>query len=73
MNTELQEKLLNTSQVAAMTDGNISPSTLTWYRHLNDGRGPKWFRIGRKVVYRESDVVAWLDGLYAEAQGGDAA
>jgi predicted DNA-binding transcriptional regulator AlpA len=25
------------------------------------GRGPKWLKLGRRVVYRQSDVEAWLE------------
>lgn len=46
--------------------------TLASWRH--QGRGPKHFRLaGRKVMYRASDVIAWLDAQYEESQGGDAA
>ena len=58
------EVLMTTKEVAAMT--GIAAETYAWYRHVNDGRGPKWFRLGRrKVVYKRSDVIAWLDAAYA--------
>ena len=42
---------------------NMSPATLRYWRH--QGVGPKWFRLGpRRVVYRVSDVQAWLDTQY---------
>lgn len=34
-------------------------ATLRYWRHT--GRGPKSFRVGRRIVYRRSVVVAWLD------------
>ncbi len=27
--------------------------------------GPRWFRIGKRVFYRRSDVEWWLDAQYA--------
>ncbi len=36
-----------------------------WRQH---GRGPKSARIGSRVVYRESDVQAWLDEQFEAAQ-----
>lgn len=35
-----------------------SPATLSWWR--TKGRGPKSVRLGRGVVYRRSDVLAWI-------------
>ena len=59
------EVLLSDLQVEEMTSGTIKASTLRWWRHLNNGTGPRWFKLGpRRVVYRRSDVVAWLDSQY---------
>lgn len=42
---------------------NISAATLRYWRHRGDG--PKWFKMGpRRVMYRVSDVQAWLDRQY---------
>ena len=61
------DRLLTAGQVAEMT--GLSKNTLSWYRHVNDGRGPKWFRLGpKKVVYKRSDVQAWLDAAYAASE-----
>lgn len=32
------------------------------------GIGPLSARIGRRVVYRESDVIAWIDEQFAAAE-----
>lgn len=36
----------------------IPEATLRWYRSM--GLGPKSFKVGRRVRYRESDVLEWL-------------
>lgn len=57
--------LLTTSEVSAMV--NTPAATLRWWRHK--GTGPKAFRLGaRKVMYRRSDVVRWIDDQYDMAR-----
>lgn len=34
-------------------------ATMRWLRHT--GEGPKSGKLGRRVVYRRSDVQAWID------------
>lgn len=65
MTVDLDDPMLTTAQVSLAT--NIPEATLRWWRHM--GTGPKGFRLGaRKVMYRRSDVLAWLDEQYgAEA------
>ena len=36
-----------------------SPDTLRYWRAR--GTGPKSFRLGRRVVYAEADLIAWVD------------
>jgi predicted DNA-binding transcriptional regulator AlpA len=60
------EKILNTFEVSEIT--RVPPTTLRWWRH--QGIGPRSLRLGpRKVMYRESDVLAWIEDQYS----GDAA
>jgi predicted DNA-binding transcriptional regulator AlpA len=40
--------------------------TVRYWRSL--GRGPRGTKIGRKVIYAESDVVAWLAEMQAPEQ-----
>lgn len=54
---------LTVDEVATLT--RLSPSTVRWYRQV--GKGPKSFKIGRRVAYRRDDVEAWLDEQYAKA------
>ncbi len=55
--SDAQVSLLTTSEVAALT--RAPEATVRYWRHL--GTGPRSFKIGRRVVYRESDVMAWLE------------
>lgn len=50
-------KLMRIPEVAEMT--GIAPATLRFWRH--EGRGPKSAKLGRRIVYREADVLAWID------------
>lgn len=49
----------------AMNDKAAAPyigttaGTLNTWRYL--GKGPKYYKIGRRVVYRRADLDAWLD------------
>lgn len=49
--------LLTIDEVAAMT--RISRGTLRYWRHTGTA-GPPSFKLGRRVLYRRSDVEAWL-------------
>jgi predicted DNA-binding transcriptional regulator AlpA len=46
----------------------IPIATLRYYRATGQG-GPKSARLGRRVVYRRSDVEAWIDKAF---EGGAA-
>ncbi len=48
-------------EIAAMT--GVPVDTLRWYRAI--GKGPRTFRLGRRVVAYEDDVRAWMDEQYA--------
>ncbi len=41
-----------------------SPGTVRYWRHV--GSGPKGLRVGRRVLYLESDLIAWESKLRAE-------
>lgn len=36
--------------------------TVRYWRHI--GKGPKSFKVGRRVLYRREDVEAWLEAQY---------
>ncbi|MDP7725096.1 AlpA family transcriptional regulator [Mycobacterium sp. TY814] len=43
--------------------------TLRWWRHQN--KGPKSFRLGRRVVYSRDDVDQWVRDQRAATVRGD--
>jgi predicted site-specific integrase-resolvase len=45
----------------------ISPDSLKEWRYK--GRGPKYIRIGKRVRYRESDLLRWEEEQEALARG----
>lgn len=51
------KRYLITDEVAAMC--RVSFETVRYWRKI--GTGPTWTKAGRKVIYDENDVVAWLD------------
>jgi predicted DNA-binding transcriptional regulator AlpA len=52
--------LLFGEEVAEIT--RIPLATLRFYRHA--GKGPKSFRLGNRVVYKRTDVEAWIEARY---------
>jgi predicted DNA-binding transcriptional regulator AlpA len=59
----LQRDLLTITEVSEMT-GTPVP-TLRWWRAINSG-GPKSGLLGGRVVYRLSDVQAWIDSAFED-------
>ena len=57
----MEDRLLTTQEVAEYC--RTGPSTVRYWRH--HGRGPRAVRVGRRVLYRESDLKAWLDAARA--------
>ncbi|MGE5763394.1 MAG: helix-turn-helix transcriptional regulator [Mycobacterium leprae] len=50
-------KLLSIAEVSALT--RLSEATWRWYRHV--GFRPPAFKLGRRIFWREDDVVAWIE------------
>jgi predicted DNA-binding transcriptional regulator AlpA len=70
MTTTTAEKsaFLTQAEVAEMLHQDTT-ATLRWWRHQNCG--PKSMRVGKRVLYRLSDVEAWLATQEAAtARGG---
>lgn len=57
--------LLTMSEVSELT--RIPIATLRDYRFK--GTGPKSGKVGGRVMYRESDVLAWIDAQFEEQAG----
>ncbi len=54
--------LLTLEEVASLI--RVPANTLRYWRH--SGTGPKSARIGRRVLYREEDVRAWVAAQYGD-------
>ena len=55
--TTAEHELLTITEVAELLRTPVA--TLRYWRHL--GIGPASFRIGRRVMYRRSDVEEWIN------------
>lgn len=55
------DRYLTTEDVAEIA--RASASTVRYWRHM--GTGPRSARVGRRVLYRETDVAAWLDQRFS--------
>ena len=51
------DEFLTTDDVAALL--RTSASTVRWWRHA--GRGPRGFKVGRRVLYARVDVDEFID------------
>jgi excisionase family DNA binding protein len=49
--------LLTITEAAELLRAPVA--TLRYWRHL--GAGPTSFRLGRRVLYRRDDLLAWID------------
>jgi len=57
------DKLLTIAEVSIIT--RLPQGTLRYYRSL--GKGPQSAKFGKRVVYRESDVEAWIAAQFRTA------
>lgn len=55
------DRFLRTSQVAEI--GPWPAATWRYWRHI--GYGPRSAKIGKTVVYKESEVLAWIEQQFA--------
>lgn len=56
---------MTTGEVAEML--RTSPETVRFWRHVR--KGPRSFKVGRRVLYDQADVMAWLDLAKADLGG----
>jgi len=61
MMSPTREQFLRIEDVADWT--GVPVNTLRWWRASGEG-GPKSAKLGRRIVYRESDVQAWIDAQF---------
>jgi predicted DNA-binding transcriptional regulator AlpA len=55
---------LITQEVAELC--RTSPETVRFWRHI--GKGPRSFKVGRRVLYPADEVERWLSDLLAEEE-----
>ena len=58
----MNDRLLTVPEVAEMT--RLPEATLRWFRHVGL-KGPRSAKLGRRIVYRESEVLKWIDDQFA--------
>ena len=64
------QRFMTTTEVAGLCRTPVE--TVRFWRHT--GKGPKSFKVGRRVLYAVADVEAWLaDARQAGSGGGTAA
>ncbi len=61
-----EPELLTIAEAADVLRAPVA--TLRYWRHL--GTGPRSFRLGRRVLYRQDDLHDWIDHQRAEAVAG---
>jgi hypothetical protein len=63
---EMPEPLLTIKETADYL--RLTPAALYTQRHRGDKPGALGIRVGRKILYRPSDINSYLDELLAETQ-----
>jgi len=53
----MQDRLLSITEVAELL--GVSVATVRWWIH--DGTAPDHFKVGRRIKFRLSDVLRWLE------------
>jgi excisionase family DNA binding protein len=54
---EPSQYLMTTDEVAALV--RVPASSVGFWRHA--GKGPRSFKLGRRILYDASDVHAWIE------------
>jgi predicted DNA-binding transcriptional regulator AlpA len=66
METVKAMKLHTMDEVSEML--RKSPAQLRWMRH--NGTGPKSAKLGGRVMYREQDVIDWINAAFESQATG---
>lgn len=66
------DRIIYIDEVSRMT--GIKENTLRYYRQLAQGDdpkiiGPQGAKAGKRLIWRESDVRAWIDAQFNQAAG----
>ncbi len=64
MPVDRAQTYLTTQEVAALL--RTSADSARYWRHV--GRGPKSFKVGRRVLYDQAELNAWLLRLKTDVQ-----
>lgn len=56
--------LLTITEVSEQT--RLPEGTLRYYRSIG-ALGPKSFKLGRRVLYRQEDITNWIDDQWSKA------
>lgn len=66
----MEDEFIDTNEVSTIT--KIPKGTLRYFRSTD--QGPASFTLGRRVVYRKSEVLRWIEEQERSTRrGGDAA
>jgi excisionase family DNA binding protein len=60
-----EPEYMTTGEVAELVRAPVE--TVRYWRHL--GKGPKYFKVGRRALYPVAEVRAWLEELSAGSNG----
>lgn len=66
--TETRDRLIPLAEVADLI--GVARSTLWCWRHRDRGEGPPSFKVGDRVVYRASELYAWIAEQEAATRKG---
>jgi excisionase family DNA binding protein len=58
-----ESELLTIDEAAKLL--RVPVATLRWWRH--NGTGPRSFKLGRHVMYRHTDIDAWIEQQVADS------
>lgn len=59
-------KYLTTAEFGELV--RTPPETVRYWRHV--GKGPQSFKLGRRVLYDEADVLAWIKARREDQEDG---
>lgn len=59
---QLNSEILYTEDVAKLSRRSVA--TIRYMKAT--GTGPRWGKLGRRVVYKASDVQQWIDSAFSD-------